>query len=132
MHTKSLERVLYIEDETDIQAIARLALEAVGGFVVDTCSSGREGIARATVCVPDIILLDVMMPDMDGPATLRALQQLPALAGVPVVFMTAKVQPQEIAHYRALGAVDVIAKPFDPMTLADQVRNIWLHHGEKR
>lgn len=131
MHAKSLERVLYIEDEADIQAIARLALEAVGGFVVDTCSSGREGIARATACVPDIILLDVMMPDMDGPATLRALQQLPALAGVPVVFMTAKVQPQELAHYRALGAVDVIAKPFDPMTLSDQVRDIWLHHGEK-
>lgn len=131
MNTRKLEKILYIEDEADIQAIARLALEALGGFVVETCSSGRAGIACAQAGTPDIILLDVMMPDMDGPATLLALQQLPGLAAVPVVFMTAKVQPQEIAHYRALGAVDVIAKPFDPMTLADQVRQIWSRQAEK-
>lgn len=125
MNSKALQKILYIEDETDIQTIARLALEALGGFVVETCSSGRDGIACAAAAPPDIILLDVMMPDMDGPATLLALQQLPALARVPVVFMTAKVQPQEVELYRSLGAVDVIAKPFDPMTLADQVRTIW-------
>lgn len=123
---KALERILYIEDEADIQAVARLALEALGGFVVETCSSGRDGVARASACAPDLILLDVMMPDMDGPATLLALRQVPGLASVPVVFMTAKVQAQELAHYRALGAVAVIAKPFDPMTLAAQVREIWL------
>ena len=125
MNTQTLHRILYIEDEVDIQVVARLALEALGGFTVDTCSSGREGIARAQAAAPDLILLDVMMPDMDGPATLQALRQVPALAGVPVVFMTAKVQPQEVAHYRALGAVAVIAKPFDPMLLAQQVRDIW-------
>jgi two-component system, OmpR family, response regulator len=125
MNEKSLKKILYIEDEADIQAIAQLALEAIGGFTVETCSSGREGIARAVAYAPDIILLDVMMPEMDGPATLVALRQLPELAGVPIVFMTAKVQPQEIEHYHALGAVDVIAKPFDPMTLAEQVRTIW-------
>ena len=125
MNTKTLQRILYIEDEADIQAVARLALEALGGFEVDTCSSGREGIARAQAAQPDLILLDVMMPDMDGPATLQALRQVPALAGVPVVFMTAKVQPQEVAQYRALGAVAVIAKPFDAMLLAQQVRDIW-------
>ena len=131
MRTKELKTILYIEDEADIQAIARLALEAIGGFVVHTCSSGREGVAHAGKNPPDIILLDVMMPEMDGPATLLALRQLPGLAEVPVVFMTAKVQPQEVANYHALGAADVIAKPFDPMTLADQVRAIWLHHAEK-
>lgn len=131
MAAKALRTVLYIEDEADIQAVARLALEAIGGFVVDTCGSGSEGVARALASPPDLILLDVMMPEMDGPATLRALRQQPKLADVPVVFMTAKVQPQEISHYRALGAIDVIAKPFDPMTLADQVRKIWLRHGGK-
>lgn len=125
MTTKTLEKILYIEDEADIQTIARLALESIGGFVVETCSSGREGLDCVASFAPDLILLDVMMPDMDGPATLRALRQLPGLAAAPVVFMTAKVQPQELAGYRALGALDVIAKPFDPMTLAEQVREIW-------
>jgi CheY-like chemotaxis protein len=123
--TDTLERILYIEDEADIQTIARLALESIGGFVVETCSSGREGLDRVADFAPDLVLLDVMMPDMDGPATLRALRQLPGMAAVPVVFMTAKVQPQEVAEYRARGALDVIAKPFDPMTLAAQVREIW-------
>lgn len=123
---KILERILVIEDEADIRTVARLALEAVGGFTVETCASGSEGCARAQTFLPDIILLDVMMPGMDGPATLAALRQQAALVAVPVVFMTAKVQPQEVAHYRALGALDVIAKPFDPMTLADTVRRIWL------
>lgn len=125
MTTDTLERILYIEDEADIQTIARLALESIGGFVVETCSSGREGLDRVADFAPDLVLLDVMMPDMDGPATLRALRQLPGMAALPVVFMTAKVQPQEVAEYRARGALDVIAKPFDPMTLAAQVREIW-------
>lgn len=126
MSKQELSRILYIEDEPDIQAIARLALESVGGFAVDTSNSGREGVAQATASPPDLILLDVMMPDMDGPTTLLALQQTPVTARVPVIFMTAKVQPQEVEHYRSLGAIGVIAKPFDPMTLADQVRALWM------
>lgn len=122
---QSLERLLYVEDEPDIQAIARLALEAVGGYVVEICSSGDEALRRAPAFRPDLILLDVMMPGMDGPTTLQALRALPELAGAPAVFMTAKVQPAEIAHFKALGALDVIAKPFDPMTLSDTVRRIW-------
>ena len=79
---------------------------------------------------PDLILLDVMMPGMDGPSTLRSLRALPAVSGIPVVFLTAKVQPSEVAHLRSLGALDVIAKPFDPMKLSDQLRAIWSHqHG---
>ena len=120
-----LKRILYVEDEPDIQAVAKLALEMVGGFTVRVCSSGEEALKVATDFAPDMILLDVMMPGMDGPSTLKALRNLPSLAKIPVAFMTAKVQPQEVEQYRSLGALDVIAKPFDPMTLADQVRAIW-------
>jgi len=120
-----LNRILYVEDEPDIQMVAKLALEMVGGFTVKICSSGQEAVAEAVAFDPDLVLLDVMMPGMDGPATLLALHGMPELAAIPVVFMTAKVQPQEIEHYKSLGAVDVIAKPFDPMTLATQVRSAW-------
>ncbi len=121
----TLQRILYVEDEPDIQAVAKLALEMVGGFAVKICSSGEEALREAEAFAPDMILLDVMMPGMDGPSTLKALRTLPSLADIPVAFMTAKVQPAEVAHYRTLGARDVIAKPFDPMTLAAQVRAIW-------
>lgn len=120
-----LKRVLYVEDEPDIQAVAKLALEMVGGFTVKVCSSGDEALCDAEGFAPDMILLDVMMPGMDGPSTLKALRAVPGLANVPVAFMTAKVQPTEVAQYISLGARAVIAKPFDPMTLADQVRAIW-------
>lgn len=120
-----LQRIMYVEDEPDIQAVAKLALEMMGGFTVKICSSGEQALREAEAFDPDLILLDVMMPGMDGPSTLQALRTLPALAEVPMVFMTAKVQPAEIEYFKALGARDVIAKPFDPMTLADQVRAIW-------
>ena len=121
----TLQRILCVEDEADIQAVARMALELVGGFQVQVSGSGEEALRQLQTYVPDLILLDVMMPGMDGPSTLKALRALPGMAAVPVVFMTAKVQPSEVALYRALGALDVIAKPFDPMTLSDQVRAIW-------
>lgn len=126
----ALHRILCVEDEPDIRAIVRMALETVGGFSVRTCGSGPEALAQVAEFGPDLILLDVMMPGMDGPGTLNALRRLPAAAGIPVAFMTAKVQPQELAALRALGALDVIAKPFDPMTLAETVRQIWgRRHG---
>jgi CheY-like chemotaxis protein len=120
-----LNRILYVEDEPDIRAVAKLALEMVGGFTLEVCSSGQEALDKALGFAPQLILLDVMMPGMDGPATLAALRELPELAAVPVIFMTAKVQPGEVAHYKELGAVDVIPKPFDPMTLSDALRKIW-------
>ena len=120
-----LNRILMVEDDPDIQMVARLALEAVGGFVVETCDSGLDALRKAPAFKPDLILLDVMMPQMDGPETLEKLRRQPALDTVPVVFMTARVQRHEIDQYKALGAIDVISKPFDPMTLADTVRSIW-------
>lgn len=125
-----LQRVLYVEDEPDIRAVAQVALETIGGFTLLCCTSGEDAIHRGASFAPQMILLDVMMPGMDGPTTLRELRALPGLAQVPVAFMTAKVQPQEVAHYKSLGALDVIAKPFDPMALANQVRSIWQgRHG---
>ncbi|MBE0510486.1 MAG: response regulator [Chromatiales bacterium] len=121
----SLQRILYVEDESDIQAVAKLALEMVGGFEVKICSSGEEALAVAEAFAPQLLLLDVMMPGIDGPGTLAALRDIPSLAEVPAVFMTAKVQTNEVAYYKSLGALGVIAKPFDPMGLADEVRRIW-------
>jgi two-component system OmpR family response regulator len=121
----TLNKILYVEDEPDIQAVAKLALEAIGGFTVNICGSGQEALAAVGDFNPDVILLDVMMPEMDGPTTLKALRKVDSVSKTPVIFMTAKVQPQEVAHYRELGAVDVIAKPFDPMGLSAQVRSIW-------
>jgi two-component system, OmpR family, response regulator len=120
-----LKFVLYVEDDPDIQMVAQMALEVVGGLTLRACSSGPEAIAAAASCRPDLILLDVMMPGMDGPSTLAELRKLASTAATPVVFMTAKVQAAEVAHYKTLGAIGVIAKPFDPMQLAQQVRQLW-------
>lgn len=128
---KQLERILHIEDDVSIQEIARVALEVLGGFTVLTCASGASGLAAVASFQPELILLDVMMPEMDGPETLRQLQQLQVLDTCPVVFMTAKIQPVEIDEYKRLGAADVIVKPFDPMALSDQLRRTWeTWHGQ--
>lgn len=125
MNRPAPSRILMVEDEPDIQAVARIALEAVGGFSVEMCSSGGEALAKVGDYAPDLILMDVMMPGMDGPSTLRELRAKEATRGFPVIFMTAKVQPQEVDRYKSIGALGVIAKPFDPMTLAGTVRSIW-------
>ena len=124
MSVPPLRRILFVEDDPDIQVVATLALESLGGFSVLGCASGAEALARFADYAPDLVLLDVMMPGLDGPATLEALRRLPA-GSVPVVFMTARVQAHEILQYRAMGAVEVIAKPFDPMTLAETVQTLW-------
>ncbi len=116
-------KLLYVEDEADIREIAEFALEDEG-FDIVFCESGEQAVARAGDFQPETILLDVMMPGMDGPTTLQNLRTVPGLQNTPVIFLTAKVQPNEIKDFIALGAIDVIPKPFDPMTLADQVRDI--------
>ncbi len=123
--SEALKRILYVEDEPDIQAVAKLALEMVGGFTLEVCSSGMDALEKAPGFAPQLILLDVMMHGKDGPTTLAALRALPGTAGTPAIFMTAKVQPGEVAQYREQGAVDVIPKPFDPMTLSSTIEEIW-------
>lgn len=127
--TKELRRILFVEDEADIRTVAKMALEVVGGFEVQACASGAEALAAAPQANADLLLLDVMMPGMDGPSTLAALRRLPATARTPVIFMTAKVQSSEVAEYKSLGALDVIPKPFSPMQISDEIRRIWERQG---
>jgi CheY-like chemotaxis protein len=120
-----LERITYVEDEPDIRSITEFALKQLGGFNLDVCGSGPEAIERTPDYDPDLIVLDVMMPGMDGVETFKRLRAVPKLAKTPVVFLTAKAMKWEIDRYRALGAADVIAKPFDPLTLPDRLHEIW-------
>jgi CheY-like chemotaxis protein len=112
--------ILIIDDEPDIRLIVRLSLERRGLTVVEA-SGGQEGVALARRAPPDAILLDVMMPKVDGPTTLAELRAAPESASIPVVFLTAKAQRSELERLRNLGAAGVLTKPFDPMTLADEV-----------
>jgi CheY-like chemotaxis protein len=127
---ETLSRILYVEDDNDIRAIAGFALAQLGAFAVAACASGADALARATTFRPQLLLIDVMMPGMDGPATLERLRALALTATTPVVFMTAKVQPAEIARYHELGALGIISKPFDPMTLCETIRAIWRRRND--
>lgn len=120
-----LKRILHVEDDPSIQAVVKVALEAIGGYQVLSCSSGLQALEEVERFAPHFILLDVMMPGMGGTETLTRLSERIDLTQVPVAFMTAKVQPGEIEHLRNLGARDVIVKPFDPMRLASQIQAIW-------
>jgi len=126
----TLSRILYVEDEPDIREVARFALEYSGEYEVRICESGAEALEVVDDFQPDIVLLDVMMPGMDGLATMEELRKRPGTASVPIVFMTAKVQSAEVSRYLALGAASVIPKPFDPRTLGTTVREIWEKHAD--
>lgn len=127
---KPLQRVLYVEDEPFIQALPKVALEDVGAFEVCMCTSGRSAIALVESFAPDLLLLDVMMPEMDGPATLRGIRAVPGYETIPAVFLTALSQPADLSGLRDEGALGVIRKPFDVMGLADQLRSLWRLHCE--
>jgi len=114
-------RILIIDDEDDIREVAALSLESVAGWQVSTASSGAEGMRLAAAELPDAILMDVMMPAMDGPTTFREMQKLPELASIPVILLTAKVQGVDQRRFAGLGVTAVLFKPFDPLTLAEQM-----------
>ena len=120
----SISSVLLVDDDDDLRLIGRMALADVGGWEAWLASSGPEAVSLAKAHVPDVILLDMMMPDMDGQAVFEQLRADDATSRIPVIFMTAKVAEHEVAEYLELGAVGVIGKPFDPLSLADQVRGI--------
>jgi CheY-like chemotaxis protein len=117
-------KVLIIDDEDDIREVAALSLESVAGWEVITASSGSQGLARAVEHQPDAILLDVMMPGMDGPTTFRELRKNPATAKIPVLLLTAKVQSSDQRRFADLGVEAVLFKPFDPLTLSDQIAGV--------
>ena len=123
--SNELRHILCVDDEDDILEVTKLCLESIGGFRVTCCDSGAKIVSMVESEKPDLILLDVMMPSMDGPSALKFLQQSTAPPHVPVVFMTARVQPAEVSEYLSLGAVGVVAKPFDPMQISAQVSDIW-------
>jgi CheY-like chemotaxis protein len=115
-------KVLYVDDEADLRTIASMALELDPELEVRTEASGAEALTTAAEWLPDAILLDVMMPSMDGPTTLSKLRQNVETSGIPVIFITARAQAHELKHFISLGALDVITKPFDPMSLAATVK----------
>lgn len=117
-------RILYVDDEADIREVAQMSLELDPDFEVRTCATGPDALAEAAAWQPDLLLLDVMMPGMDGPAVFKQLRANPATAAVPVVFITARTQAAEVRVFIELGARGVLAKPFDPMALSMQVREL--------
>ncbi|HET7460695.1 MAG TPA: response regulator [Longimicrobium sp.] len=114
-------RILIVDDEDDIREVAQMSLEMVAGWEVIPARNGEEGLRLAAEHRPDAILLDVMMPGMDGPATAQRLREDPGTAGIPVILLTAKVQPADRRRFEGLEVAGVLAKPFDPMELANQV-----------
>tara|TARA_Y100001937_G_scaffold117410_1_gene170633 strand:+ start:8222 stop:8605 length:384 start_codon:yes stop_codon:yes gene_type:complete len=125
----ALERIMHVEDDESIRAVAEIALTDVAGFTLLSCDSGQSALAQAEAFAPQLILLDVMMPQMDGLQTLAALRQIPALAKIPVVFMTAKIQQAEKQRYLDAGAVGIIEKPFEPMELGDTLSQLYQQHN---
>jgi two-component system OmpR family response regulator len=120
-----LNHILCVDDEADILQVAKLALEVVGGFRVSLCRGSEDAVEQARLLKPDLILLDVMMPVMDGPTTLKKLREPDACPDTPVIFMTAKARPEELRGFLDLGAIGVVSKPFDPMALSEQIRSLW-------
>jgi DNA-binding response OmpR family regulator len=120
-----LKRVVHIDDEPDIREIVNMSLALVGGLEVIQFPSGEAALPELEAVAPELILLDVMMPNMDGEETYRRIRQMPSLESTPIVFMTAKASSTDLSHLRELGALDVLIKPFDPMSLADQVKTIY-------
>ncbi len=118
------KRVLIIDDEEDIREVAKISLEVIGGWEVNTSGSGSDGLVIAKDQQPDAILLDVMMPEMDGPSTFKELQGEEATRNIPVIFLTGKERPAEHDNFDSLGVRGVISKPFDPLTLSSDVSKV--------
>lgn len=121
----NLKKILYVEDQKDIQLIVQVALESISNYDLTICSGGEEALTIVSELSPDLLLLDVMMPDMDGPTLLAEIRKREDLKKIPVIFITAKVLPNEIDALMSLGALSVIEKPFNPVTLGNNIQAIW-------
>lgn len=127
---RELKSILYVEDDLHVRTTAKLVLEVIGKFDVRDCGSGREALAAARDFVPDLILLDVMMPEIDGIRTLEMLRRMPHLIDVPVLFVTGHCSAGDIARYKQAGAIGVIPKPIVPLRLTGQLHALWEQHDE--
>ena len=125
MNARPLTSLLYVDDDDDIREIVEMSLGLDGSLRVSSSSGGEHALITMRQERPDLVMLDVMMPGMDGPAILERMRADPDLAHIPVIFMTAKTNPQEVAKFRGLSAIGVLAKPFDPMTLGSEVKALW-------
>jgi CheY-like chemotaxis protein len=129
MPTPPLTKILLVDDQRDIRSIGELALGKLGGFKLQCCASGEEALAAVPAFAPDLVLLDVSMPGLDGMATLARLREQGN--ATPAIFFTARANAEDIARYEALGAIGTIAKPFDPLKLAGQLRGFWQQFHEQ-
>jgi len=125
MPERTLERICYVEDDEDIQRIVRLSLERVGKMTVKIVTDPMTALGAMTDFKPDLVMLDWMMPGMDGPTLFREMKKRPELAGLPVVFITAKAAQRDLDELKTLGAAGTISKPFSPKDLPEQLRAIW-------
>jgi two-component system OmpR family response regulator len=125
LNRQPLDRILYAEDDLDIQELVSLALTTIGDLTLKICNSGLEAVNEVEAFDPQLLLLDVMMPFLDGPGALKQIREMEAFKEIPVIFLTAKVQGPEVQAYLNMLGVAVIRKPFDPMTLADQITEFW-------
>nr|WP_267962013.1 response regulator [Stutzerimonas stutzeri] len=127
---RQLKRILHVEDVPSIQVVTRIALEKIGGFEVLSCPSGQAALDQVQAFAPDLIMLDVMLPQMDGIELVRQLGDLVDLQQIPVVFLTGHLQPERLQELRQLGVRQVLNKPFDPLQLASQLQQVWeAEHG---
>ena len=128
MPDRPLKRILMLDDDPDLLGVVVLALSGLGGYTVEACAFPAEGLERARSFAPDLILLDVMMPGMDGFTTLQALRRIETTVDTPVVLVTAVVEPSDLALYDELGVAGVVPKPFDPGTLPETLEELWKDH----
>ncbi|MDQ1349790.1 MAG: two-component system, OmpR family, response regulator [Acidobacteriota bacterium] len=120
-----LKKIMYVEDDPDLRKIVAVSLAAKGGFIVQVCDSGEQALKQVGEFQPDLIIMDVIMEEMDGLETLGELRKLPEAEAIPVFFMTSRVFPKDVENYKKIGADGVIKKPFHPLTLADEVKELW-------
>jgi CheY-like chemotaxis protein len=125
MPAQPLNRICYVEDDEDIQRIVRMSLERIGKMTVEVVSDPMEAIERINAFKPDLVMLDWMMPGMDGPALYRKMLETPETKSLPVVFITAKASQRELDELKTMGALGTISKPFSPKDLPEQLRALW-------
>ncbi len=130
--TTQLHHVFYIDDDADILAVVKFALEKIGGLNVTTRSEGKAALLELATITPDLIMIDMMMPDMDGPSVIRQIRTMPHLQAIPLVLTTASVQNADIENYKTLNVSGVVQKPFHSLTLVETIRGFWLEHQKKQ
>jgi CheY-like chemotaxis protein len=125
MDIPQLKRIMYVDDDPDLQDIVSLGLETRGGFTVTCCDSGNQALEEIAIFKPDLVILDMVLPGMNGLQLLARMRELPGVPWIPVIFLTSKIRPDQVEEYKELGVIGVINKPLNPLELRHQVREIW-------